>query len=107
MVPIHAQIRATRKAKGITQVDLAAAATKLFRERHPSRVDPQIDPSHLTHFERGNRGMSSDKVDCLCEVLGLQLHDGPPGTTDVDAAGCIAPSVTETVPLEDAPTVPA
>lgn len=62
----------------------------LFRERHPTRDDPKVDPSHLTHFELGTKAMSSDKVDCLCEVLGLHL--APPDAGTDPEVGRIAPA---------------
>jgi transcriptional regulator with XRE-family HTH domain len=51
-----------------------------------------VEESHLSRFERGARGMSSDKLDRLLHALGIQIGDHDPFPLD-------EPS------LSDAPTV--
>lgn len=75
---IHEQIREARVAQSRKVTEIARIA--------------EVDDAHLIRFERGERGMSSEKVDRVLAALGLELR----------VADEHSPSE---VAFEDAPTV--
>lgn len=70
---IHVRVREARERQGRTVTEVARAAG--------------IDHAHLYRFELGQKAMSSEKVDRILAVLGLDVlpreHGDPPDLADV------------------------
>lgn len=75
----HERIRQARLAQERTVVEIARLAG--------------VDDAHLIRFERGDKQMSSDRVDRVLQALGLEVVPANDQATPTEVA------------LEDAPTV--
>jgi transcriptional regulator with XRE-family HTH domain len=89
---IHELVHEARLASGKTITEVAREA--------------EVDDAHLYRFEKGERGMSSDKLGRVFKAVGLQLIQvGEHGTSSPANPGESPLSEGPTaVPLEDEPT---
>jgi transcriptional regulator with XRE-family HTH domain len=64
MAKVSEQLRKAMERSGMTRYEIAKQAG--------------IEQSSLSRFFSGERGLSQDAIDAICELLGLRLVSGTP-----------------------------
>ncbi len=74
---ISNQLRAIIRARGLTPYAVSQAA--------------DVSPSVVTRFVNGERGLTSDSLDLICEALGLELRETRRGRSTPGARKAATP----------------
>jgi len=75
---ISNQLRAIIRGRGLTPYAVSQAA--------------DVSPSVVTRFVNGERGLTSDSLDLICEALGLELRETRRGRSTPGARKVITPN---------------